>query len=119
MNATFTMKQEWLVNLQNTCGYKYDVNEAGELVTSSSNAYLSTMSKLALVCGILGLYIGQVMFRFSGSGRLTHDSYNSNGSILLQLFFSALNVCLFYCADMLAFFFEKDIIARWATTVFL
>ena len=77
------------------------------------------MSKLALSFGLLGLYIGQVMFRLSGSGRLTYDSYNSEGSILLQLFFSALHVGLFKIADKIAYVVGKDILSLWVDTIFL
>ena len=81
------MDQVSLTNLQNTCGKRYDIDEDGNLVSPTSKIFTKMMAKCVMSIGIpLGLYFGQVWFRYSGAGRLTQDSY-SNASIWLKLIF--------------------------------
>ena len=82
MNSAATLKQEWLVNLRDTCGEVYEQDEDGNLIANQSGLYVGSMISFVNVMLILGLYIGQVMFRLS-AGRLCFDSYASKGSILL------------------------------------
>lgn len=119
MMASTTIKQEWLVNLKNTCGEKYDVNEQGELVANENGMYKGYVAEYACVVGLLGLYLGQVMFRFTGSGRLSHDSYSKNATTLLQLIFSGINVCLYKLPVWLSEIFDTDSMPLWAKALFV
>ena len=56
--------------------------------------YVGTIMSYANTSGFLGLYLGQVMFRYTGAGRLSIDSYTAKKGIYHQLAFSAILVCL-------------------------
>ena len=94
MNATKGLKQEWLINLRDTCGENFDVDSNGELIANANGMYMGTIMQYSSVCGFLGLYLGQVMFRYTGAGRLSIESYTAKKGIFHQLFFSAIYVCL-------------------------
>ena len=71
MQATTVIDQTWLINQQNICGEKYEVDANGDLIPNTSGMYIGSIVDYSLVTVILGLYIGQVAFRYFGAGRLT------------------------------------------------
>ena len=58
MNATSALEQTWLINLQNVCGEKFEVDANGDLMTPSYGMYLDSIKYYTPVTAILGLYIG-------------------------------------------------------------
>ena len=77
MSTTGSIKQEWLVNLSTVCGESYSVDEnTGLLIPNINGMYYGTMVTYTNIFGILGLYIGQVLFRLDGY-RLGFDAYTS------------------------------------------
>lgn len=79
--ATHTMKQEWLINLRDTCGKVYETDENGLLIPNNDGMYTGTLVYFASIFGYYGLFIGQVLFRVRGYGKLFHDAYTSAGLI--------------------------------------
>ena len=43
MNSTSEIKQEWLLNLKNLCGKKYEIDEYGNLIQTLSELNRQTM----------------------------------------------------------------------------
>lgn len=121
MYSTSTIKQEWLLNLKNLCGEKYEIDEYGDLIPSKLDLYTKTIAyQTQFISSPLGLYFGQVGFRYFDSGRLTHDSYSKDVTIWLQLVFSAIGVCLF----RLPFWINKaivdpDSVSLWLQTILM
>ena len=77
MSASGKLQQEWLVNLRDACGEEFEVDEqTGLLLENANGMYKGTIVEYIAACGILGLYIGEVLFRFSGK-RLGFDAYTS------------------------------------------
>ena len=58
MNATSVLEQSWLINLQNVCGEKFEVDANGDLMTPSDGMYIDSIVYYMPVTAILGLYIG-------------------------------------------------------------
>lgn len=58
--------QEWLKNLRDACGYDYEVDENGLLISDPFYMFRGIFVDYLQVTGILGLYLGMVVFRYSG-----------------------------------------------------
>jgi len=58
MASVVTLDQKWLINLRDTCGEEYQVNEDGLLVANFSDMYISSAAGYASIFGYLGLYVG-------------------------------------------------------------
>ena len=74
-----TIEQTWLINLTNTCGEKFDTDSDGNFVVLDkfSRFFKSVIPDAAAFFGPLGLFIGQVSFRYKGYGRLGKNAYTS------------------------------------------
>lgn len=112
------IKQEWLSNLHNSCGKKYKIDENGNWIYDTDKLFSKAMAnQLSLISIPLGLYLGQVWFRFSGSGRLTQDSYAK--PIWLQLVFSAIGACLVILPWRINETFDSDPIGFWCEKIYI
>ena len=67
------LQQEWLESLQNMCGYDKDKT----LADFSKSLYTISISLYTKCMLPLGLYIGQIAFRYFGGGRLDFNAYTS------------------------------------------
>ena len=82
--------------------------------------YTMTMALYTSIISFpLGLFLGQVGFRYFGSGRLTHDSYSKGATIWLQLVFSAIGVCLFKLPFWIKTAIDTDSMGIWSQTIVL
>ena len=63
-----TIKQTWMINLSNTCGTKFETDTDGNFVVHDKFAkfFGSVIPATALFFGPLGLYLGQLTFRYKG-----------------------------------------------------
>ena len=75
MMERIEFEQAWLRNEVNTCGTAIPVDENGLLVGDKDQAYRYRMATAAEYVAYLGLYVGQVAFRYFGRGRLDTESY--------------------------------------------
>ena len=66
----------------------------------------------------MGLYLGQVMFRYSGAGRLDSDSYSKNASVILKLIFGLILVFIFEIPYVIKNLIISDI-SLWAKAIFV
>ena len=88
--ATHQLQQTWLINLRDTCGEHYEVDADGNLIANSSGMYTGTMVDAASVFGIYGLFLGQILFRSKGYGKLYSDAYTSKAGVAHQAVFMAI-----------------------------
>lgn len=95
MASIGTLEQKWLINLRDTCGEEYDVDENGLLLANSSGMYIGTVAKFASVFGLFGLYVGQVLFRYNGFGRLDKEAFTSKKGLLHQVIYTLLIACIY------------------------
>jgi hypothetical protein len=95
MASIGTLEQKWLINLRDTCGEEYDVDENGLLLANSSGMYIGTVAKFASVFGLFGLYVGQVLFRYKGFGRLDKEAFTSKKGLLHQVIYTLLIACIY------------------------
>lgn len=119
MNKTHGLQQEWLMNLQKTCEQEYDVDEQGNLVANSNGMYKGTMMEYASTSGFIGLYIGQVLFRYSGAGQLKADSFTSKDGLVHQLVYAGILICLWMAPTWLIEVAKLDDTAMWIQSIFL
>ena len=61
----------------------------------------------------LGLYMGQVSFRYFGRGRLSTESYSPKGGLVYQLLFTIVFFCLFKLPKWLGNLSNNDITNWW------
>ena len=113
MASTGRVEQEWLVNMQRTCKVEYEVDPNGALIFDAGVLHRSTVAGYAETLGHLGLYLGQIMFCYTGAHHLSARSYTDKRVNLHQLVFSGLVVCLWMLPTWLADLFEKDGLALW------
>mmetsp|Transcript_29348 Transcript_29348/g.36449 ORF Transcript_29348/g.36449 Transcript_29348/m.36449 type:complete len:209 (+) Transcript_29348:561-1187(+) len=90
------LKQEWLVNLRDTCRQEFETDEEGLLVANSNGMYYGSMATYTSCLGLLGLYLGQVYFRYRGVGRLGLTAYTSKSGIHHQALMSVVICVLYY-----------------------
>ena len=116
MNASGKLQQEWLINIRDACGEKFDVDETtGLLVANTNGMYLGTITDYVSACGILGLYIGEVLFRFSGN-RTGLESYSTKG-FCFQLI-TAVTFCGLYQIPIWVQH-EFEVGSLWAQAIFV
>ena len=74
-----TIEQTWMINLSNTCGTKFETDSDGNFVVLDKFAQFfgSVIPATAAFFGPLGLYLGQLTFRYKGYGRLGKNAYSS------------------------------------------
>ena len=113
MAGTGTVEQEWLVNLQKTCNYDYEVDANGAFIFDAGWLHRSTVAGYARTLGLLGLYLGQIMFCYAGANHLSTGPYTDKKVYLYQLAFSVLLVCLWILPTWLADLFGKGGLALW------
>ena len=89
-----TLEQTWLINLRDTCGFEYETDENGLLIANSKGMYTGTVVTSAEIFGIFGLFVGQILFRTKGYGKLLHDAYTSGSRYFYQLVYCAIIVLL-------------------------
>ena len=56
--AQSELKQEWLMNLRDTCGEEFETDENGLLLANENGMYKGTVQYYFSNAGLLGLYIG-------------------------------------------------------------
>ena len=81
--------------------------------------YIGSIIDYSLITAILGLYIGQVAFRYFGAGRLTAESYSGKGTFFYQLMFAAINVGLYVLPHHMKNILILDKVSLWAQAVFI
>ena len=88
-SMTTTIKQTWMINLTNTCGEKFETDSDGNFVVHDifSRFFKGVIADSAVFFGSLGLYFGQVIFRYKGYGRLGKNAYTSRTG-LEQIFYA-------------------------------
>ena len=119
MNSQGKLQQNWLVNLQNTCGEVYDVDEEGYLVANSSGMYYGSMADYTSCMGLLGLYLGQIAFRYFGAGRLDFSAYTSKSGLWHQII-ACILICVLYTAPQwLDQAVSSDNLSVWVWTIFV
>jgi len=74
---------------------KYIVDENGLLDDDSRGAYMYTVAEFGSIFGYLGLYVGQVLFRYRGWGRLGIEAFTSKPGLLHQVIYALLIYCIF------------------------
>ena len=82
-------KKEWLVNMRDICGYEVQVDENGEVIPDLTIEMIYGYQMIISVTCItfLGLYMGQVSFRYFGRGRLSTESFTPKGALIYQLIY--------------------------------
>ena len=81
--------------MQKTCKEDFDIDADGTLVVNPNFFYGSTVAKYTSSLGLLGLYLGQIMFSYTSGNRLSLDSYTTKRIVyLFKLTFSVIFVCL-------------------------
>ena len=113
MASAGRVEQEWLVNMQRTCKVEYEVDANGALIFDAGVLHRSTVAGYARTLGHLGLYLGQIMFCYTGAHHLSTGPYTAKTVYLHQLVFSVLLVCLWLLPTWLADLFGKDGLALW------
>ena len=76
------------------------------------------MATYSSCMGLLGLYIGQVVFRYSGSGRLDFTAYTSKPGLKHQIIAAALICVLYMVPYWLSCAFGENL-QLWAWAIFL
>ena len=107
-SKTNILQQQWLINQRDTCGQKYEVDAEGNLLVNANGMYNGTVVKLASVFGLLGLFIGQVLFRNLGYGRLESDAYTSKQGLIHQAVFAGLIYVIYMTPEWLQVMFSDD-----------
>ena len=83
-SLTLNVDPAWLVNLTNTCGEIYEKDVYGNYIVTDKFAQFFADS-IPFIAGnlttVLGLYIGQLVFRYKGLGRLGPDAFSSESPI--------------------------------------
>ena len=97
MFSRFEFKQEWLINMRDVCGKDIPVDENGKLIDDSVKGpvYFYQMVNSVSCLLFVGLYLGQVSFRYFGRGRLNTESYTPKGALIYQLLFAVTFCCLY------------------------
>ena len=81
--------------------------------------FLGTIATNSNVLFVMGLYLGQVMFRYSGAGRLDADSYSTNARLVLKLIFGLILVLLYEIPNRVESLFNSSDISLWANAIFV
>ena len=101
-SQTHTLQQEWLINLRDVCGKKYDTDADGNLVANSDGMYYGTITDYAQIFGLLGLILGQIAFRASGFGKLLSDAHTSKPGFTHQILMAATMIFLYMMPGWIA-----------------
>ena len=81
--------------------------------------YIGSIVDYSLVTVILGLYIGQVAFRYNGAGRLNADSFSGKGTFVYQAVFAAINACLYALPHKMHSILNTENVSVWAQAIFM
>ena len=115
MFSYFDFKQEWLINMRDTCGLEIPVDENGDLIDDKFKEYIYMYQMVSSVTCLLflGLYLGQVSFRYFGRGRLSTESYTPKGALIYQLLYAITFVCLYMLPKWIIKLIDKDVTNWW------
>jgi len=75
---TNQFNQLWLTNLRDSCGLTFEVDENGLILYDPKSIYVYTVVKYASVLSLYGLFLGQLLFRYTGCGKLDADAFSQN-----------------------------------------
>ena len=88
-------------------------------MANTNGMYFGSMIDYSYVSAILGLYIGQVAFRYFGAGRLTTESYTAKGTFVYQMVFTCINIGLYLLPYYMNKALDTEKIPDWAEAVFM
>ena len=77
-----------------------------------------TVAEFGSIFGYLGLYVGQVLFRYRGWGRLGVEAFTSKSGPWHQLFYALLIGCIFQTPVWLQEKYKRSM-SLWAQAIFL
>ncbi len=80
--------------------------------------YKGTVIMYFYTAGFLGLYLGQVVFRARGLGRLTPDAYTSKAGVMHQLASAVVAVGLNAMPPLILALFNLKSLNLWVVAVF-
>ena len=81
--------------------------------------YIGSIVDYSMVTAVLGLYIGQVAFRYFGAGRLNAESYSGNGTFVYQVVFAVVNACLYALPHKMMSILNTENVSVWAQAIFM
>ena len=81
--------------------------------------YIGSIIDYSLITAILGLYIGQVAFRYFGAGRLTAESYSGKGTFVYQVVFAVIYTCLYTLPHKMKSILNTENVSVWAQAIFM
>ena len=110
------------MNIEEKCGENLDRDADGQLVPKSKTFFQIihlTVQSVQLVCGF---YIGQLIFRTSGQGKLGHEAYSSRGcnKIVGQVAFVLLTFGIWTLSGRnLEYQLSKDDLSEWKNYLYI
>ena len=108
-SKTHGLQQTWLINLRNTCGEKYETDADGNLIANSNGMYAGTVVEFASIFGIYGMFIGQLLFRVRGFGRLEASAFTSQRGFVHQIIYMGFMYVIFMSPEWMSELISNDV----------